>query len=241
MGWHPAPAGGMRGSGVRGPGPGAPARYDNAARLRTATAAEASGQTNVALSMLASAAAAAPSDAALQSRHAAALLRAGDVARAEEVLTQALRRNPDAAPLLGELGRLRLRAGAAQEAITLFDRVLVQEPRLASALSGRAIGFDLLGQHAGALAGHQAAFAGSPEDMGITNNLAVSLMLAGRFEEAEALLPPLSRRSGAPLQVTLNLAMVRLVRGDRDGAEALVSGGVVADRLLPWADALKVP
>jgi Flp pilus assembly protein TadD len=198
--------------------------YDGASRLRVAAAAEASGQTDVALSMYASAAAAEPGQADVQGRFATALARSGNTAQAEQVLNRALERRRDDPMLLAQLGRLRLRSGAAAQALEVFGRLLAAAPRNADALEGQGIALDLLGRHAEAEQSHRAALALAPESVGTANNLAMSLLLAGRPEAAAAILEPLARLPRAPPRVIANLAVARAASGDHDGARSLLDG-----------------
>jgi Flp pilus assembly protein TadD len=196
--------------------------HDAGSRLRVAAAAEASGQGDLALSMYAAAAAAEPGRADLQARFARALLRHGKPAQAEQVLNRALERHRDDPALLTQLGRLRLRSGMAAEALALFERVIAAAPRTAEALDGKGVALDLLDRHAEAERSHRAALALAPGNLSTANNLAMSLLLAGRPAEAAAILEPLAQLPNAPARVSTNLAIARMASGDRDGARQLL-------------------
>jgi Flp pilus assembly protein TadD len=196
--------------------------HDSGSRLRVAAAAEASGQTDVALSMYASAAAAEPGRADVQARFAAALARSGNIAQAEQVLDRAIERRPSDPALLLQLGRLRLRSGAAAQALEIFERLIATAPRNAEALGGRGVALDLLGHHVEAEQSHRRALSLVPDSIATANNLAMSLLLNGRPAEATAILEPLARRSSAPPRVTANLAIAQAASGNRDGARALL-------------------
>ena len=191
-------------------------------RLRVAQAAESSGQTDVALSMYASAAAAEPGRPELQAAFAGALARAGNIGEAEEVLNRALQRSPNDQTLLLAVGRVRLRTGAAEEALAQFERVLQRSPRFAPALDGRGVALDLLGRHAEAQASYRAALVESPSSVSVANNLALSLLLDGKADEARAMLEPLARRGTAPSRIRANLAVARAATGDAAGARQLL-------------------
>lgn len=195
-------------------------------RLNVARAAEASGQLDVALSMYGSAAAAEPGRPELQAAFAGALARAGNIGDAEEVLNRAIGNAPNDPLLLLQVGRLRLRTGAAPEALAQFDRILARDSRNAGALDGRGVALDLLGRHAEAQASYRAALLESPSSVNIANNLAMSLLLDGKAEEARAMLEPLARRSVAPPRVRTNLAVARAATGDAAGARALLGEGM---------------
>lgn len=200
-----------------------PRDYDAASRLRVAAAAEASGQTDVALSLYASAAAADPGQADVHARFAAALVRSGNLAQAEQVLARAIERKGNDPVLLTQLGRLRLRSGATPQALELFERVLAATPRHAGALAGQGVALDLLGRHAEAERSHRAALALAPDSIGTANNLAMSLLLTGRAADAVALLEPLARLPLAPPRVAANLAIARAASGDLNEARTLLN------------------
>ncbi|HEY8614003.1 MAG TPA: tetratricopeptide repeat protein, partial [Roseomonas sp.] len=102
-------------------------------RLRVAQVAEASGQTDVALSMYAAAVEQDPRDPVARARYAGVLARTGQMRQAEQVLNTGLASGTDSR-LLVELGRLRLRSGQPDEARALFARVLERDSRNAGAL-----------------------------------------------------------------------------------------------------------
>jgi len=199
-------------------------------RLRVAEVAEASGQTDVALAMYAASAANDPSGS-VQVRYVAALGRSGNTAQAHEVLTRALERQPDDPRLLLEGGRLRLRSGTADEALRFFDRILARDSRHAGALGGRGVALDLRGDHAAAVASHQAAVAVAPNDIALQNNLAFSLLLAGRAREAATILEAASQRPDAPPRVHVNLALARAASGDSATARTMLQGRVPVEEL----------
>jgi Flp pilus assembly protein TadD len=223
-------------AGCAGGSPAGLREPDRESRLRVAAVAEASGQTDIALSIYAAAAAAEPGRVEAQARFAAALLRIGDTARADEVLSSALGRHPDDPALLNQLGRLRLRTDAAEAALGLFDRLLVSTPRNAAGLDGRGVALDLLSRHAEAQQSYRAALAVAPSSITAGNNLAISLMLTGRPAEARELLQALARRPGAPPRVAVNLAIARAAAGEKDGTAALAErmggGGVELEGML---------
>ena len=219
LGWLPCRAGQVRLglallAGLGGCAGQGPQHEALAARLRVASVAEASGQPDVALSVLAKLASTAPENADVQARYAKALIRAGNVAEAEQVTTQALRRRPGNAALLRELGNVHVLNGRPAEALEVFQAVLRASPREVAALSGRGVAFDLLGQHVQAQASYRAALAIDPQHLPTLNNLALSYLLAGRPQEAITVLEPLVQRADAPERVRNNLAGARAAAGN---------------------------
>jgi Flp pilus assembly protein TadD len=141
-------------------------------------------------------------------------MRAGNMQQAEQVLAAAVQRSPNARPLMVTLGRLRLRNGAAGDALGLFDRVLASEPRNVDALDGRGVALDLMGRHPEAQEAYRRAQAIEPDRISVANNLGLSLLLDGRPDEARAVLEPLARRSDAPQRVTANYGISLAATGD---------------------------
>ncbi|MBR0672995.1 tetratricopeptide repeat protein [Neoroseomonas soli] len=195
---------------------------DAASRMRIAASAEASGQMDVALSMYGAAAANDPDNMEAQARFAAALMRAGNHAQAEQVLAQAVARRPGDRFLLVQLGRLRLRSGAAGEALNLFDRVLTSDSRSVPALDGRGVALDLMGRHPEAQESYRRAQSLDPNSISVANNLGLSLLLDGRPDEARAVLEPLARRSDAPQRVTANYAISLAATGEEAAARSVL-------------------
>ncbi len=211
-----AAAAGCSGSGRNG--------ADVASRLRIASVAEASGQTDVAMSVLSSLASTAPENVDVQARYARALARAGSVQEADAAVSQALRRKPGDPVLLTELGRIRLLEGRAGEAADAFGAVLAARPRELGAMLGRGIAQDLLGQHPQAQASYRTVLAADPQNMPALNNLALSMVLAGDPNGAVSVLQPLATRSDAPPRVRNNLSVAQAAAGGQGLAPIAAAG-----------------
>ncbi len=210
----------------------APTRdIDTASRLRIAQAAESAGNLDIALSMYGAAAAAEPSRPDVQARFAAVLSRTGQTARAEQVLSQALERNPNDGALLTQLGRHRLRSGSAEQALGLFDRVLARDARNADALDGRGVALDLLDRPSEAQQAYRAGLVVAPSDLRLVGNLAFSYLLEGRAQEARDVLEPHAGRSEMPARMRTSLAIARSMTGSRDAAMALLGPDVTGQDL----------
>lgn len=211
---------------------------DAASRMRVAANAEANGQMDIALSMYGAAAARDPNNSEAQARFAAALTRAGNRAQAEQVMAAAVERRPNDGRLVLELARMRLRTGAAGEALGLFDRVLARDSRNVPALDGRGVALDLMGRHPEAQDSYRRAQAIAPDSVSVANNLGLSLLLDGRPDEARAVLEPLARRSDSNQRVTANYAISLAATGD-EAAARRVLGSEEAD-LRGVAEVLRV-
>jgi Flp pilus assembly protein TadD len=202
-----ASAAGCAGGGQRG--------ADAASRLRIASVAEASGQTDVAISVLTSLAGTAPDNVEVQARYARALARSGRIAEAEAVVSQTLRRKPGDPVMLTELGRIRLLEGRAADAAEAFGAVVAARPRELGAVLGQGIAQDLLGRHPEAQASYRAVLAADPQHMPALNNLALSMVLAGDPGGAVPVLQRLATRADAPPRVRNNLSVAQAAAGDR--------------------------
>ena len=183
------------------------------ARMHVAAIAESEGRPEVALGLYRSAALQEPGNPAAQTRYAGALARSGDVAQAQSVLASALRNAPDDDGLLRGLATLELRSGRSGEAEGLFRRVLASHHGDARAQGGLGVALDLEDRHVEAQVAHRAAYAADPTNAGFANNLAVSLMLSGRPQEAVAVLEPLRSHGDLPQRLLTNLALAQVASG----------------------------
>jgi Flp pilus assembly protein TadD len=190
-------------------GGGAPASGDAAAQLRVAAAAERSGQMDIALSLYAAALEAHPGNAEVAERFAAALLAAGEPNQARAVLAEARRRNPSNRALAQMEGRILLESGAPAQALAVFDSLLAGAPRDIGALNGRGVALDMLGRHAEARTAYLAARNADPSNPLWAGNLALSLMLSGCPETAEALLATAPRSPATAEWIARLQAMAR--------------------------------
>ncbi|HEX2526647.1 MAG TPA: hypothetical protein VHL31_10175 [Geminicoccus sp.] len=212
---------------------------DESSRVRVASVAEANGQPGVALSIYGAEAGNRQDDPQAQARYAAALIRAGGLAQADEVLNRALARMPNAPELLVQSGRIRLLSGSP-EALSLFEGALAVVPDDAEALSGKAVALDLIGRHAEALPWHAAAAEAAPDDLAIANNRALCLMLSGRAAEAIEILVPLARRSNAPARVMNNLALAYAATGHPAMAQRVTRDPIEKSDLQRYAQLLQL-
>ena len=202
---------------------------DVALRLRIASVAEASGQTEVAMSVLNSLASTAPDNVDVQARYARALARSNRVPEADAAISQALRRKPGDPVLLTELGRIRLLEGRAAEAAEAFGAVLAARPRELGAVLGRGIAQDLLGQHAEAQASYRAVLAAAPQNMPALNNLGLSMVLAGDPGGAVPVLQRLASRGDAPARVRNNLSVAQAAANEQSGLPSPIAAAPAAE------------
>ncbi len=207
-------------------GPGGAAGGDAAAaQLRVAAAAERAGQSDVALSVYAAAAEANPGHAEIAERHATLLLGLGAPGEARAALAEARRRNPGHAGLARLEGRILLETGEASQALALFDQILARAPRDGAALNGRGVALDLLGRHAEAREAYLGARATEPGNPLWAGNLALSLMLAGCPEVAEAVLAGVSRTAETAEWLAEMQGLARSLAAGEGGLSAALPRG----------------
>ena len=182
-------------------------------RLRVAEAAEASGDRQTALSMYAAAANDAPGDTSTQLRSAEGLARNGGLADASALLARRLKATPHDANLLGALGALQIMAGEPGKAVATLSDVLATRPTDMKALVNKAVALDILRKHDAAQGLYRQALVLTPGDVTVSNDLALSLMLSGRREEARQILAPFRTASNLPERVTTNLGILDAASG----------------------------
>jgi Flp pilus assembly protein TadD len=196
------------------------------ARLHVAEAAEASGDSERAISMYAEAASSDPGNIALQLRCADALARDGKIAQARQILAERLRRSPGQPDLTRALALIDLVAGQPAQAIAGLDRVLAASPGDVRALVDKAVALDLLRQHAAAQAIYRQVLATSPNDVATRNDLAVSLMLEGRTRQGLETLAPMQDADGTPPRLKVNLGILYAATGDVERSRQLLGDRV---------------
>jgi Flp pilus assembly protein TadD len=183
-------------------------------RLRVATAAEASGNRDLAVSMYSAAARAAPADSAVQ------------VQSAEGLVARRLKVDPRDADLLRVLGGIQILDGHEAEAIATLSDVLALKPGDSRALADQAVALDILGHHTEAQALYRRALVEVPADPSISNDLALSLLLSGRVEEARTILAPFRNAAGVPERIQNNLAILDAASGRPALAQAALGGRI---------------
>jgi Flp pilus assembly protein TadD len=159
----------------------------------------------------------------------AALINRGDAQTAQqqfdaaaESYTTAL--HFDAKSVQARIGLARLHlADDPHAAETLFLEALQRDPRNAVALNDLGIARDLLGHHAEAQAAYRQAIGIDATMHGAQVNLALSLAMAGRAEDAVPMLRPLADAPNATRNVRDNMAAVLAMSGDRSGAQNILA------------------
>ena len=213
-------------------------KMSTAARLQIAEAADASGDTGLAIATYTAAAADNPGDVDLQLRCADALARAGKVDEARKLLQDRLRTHPGQPDLTRALALIDLVAGRFAEAIAGLDQLLAANPGEARALVDKAVALDLQGQHTAAQSIYRQVLASTPNDAATRNNLALSLMLEGQTRQALETLAPLQSMESPPERLKMNLGILYAANGDTERSRELLGDSVSQAELVALTRAL---
>jgi Flp pilus assembly protein TadD len=207
-------------------------------RLQVAEAADASGDSDLAISMYTAAAATEPSNIPLQLRCADALARNGKIMQARQMLTERLRSNPRQSDLVRALALIDLMAGQPAQAIAGLDQVLSSSPGDVRALVDKAVALDLQGQHGAAQAIYRQVLATTPDDAVTRNDLAVSLMMEGRTHLALETLASVKDTDNSPQRLRINLGILYAATGHVDQSRQLLGDRISDDDLSTLTRAL---
>jgi Flp pilus assembly protein TadD len=127
----------------------------------------------------------------------------------------------DQSPLLPEamhgLGNALIAMNQPKAAITQFEEAMKKDER-ARTYNGIGVAYDMLGQHAAAQAYYRAGLDLNPADLGMKNNLGLSLALTGDFANGIELLRETASNPSATSRYRLNLALAYGLAGDKEAA-----------------------
>lgn len=115
------------------------------------------------------------------------------------------------------LGNALIAMDQPKAAITQFEAAMREEEK-ARTYNGIGVAYDMLGQHAAAQAYYRAGLDLDPGDVGMKNNLGLSLVLTGDFETGIRLLQETASHPRATSRHRLNLALAYGLAGDMDAA-----------------------
>ncbi|MFL5253997.1 MAG: tetratricopeptide repeat protein [Rhodopila sp.] len=189
-----------------------------AAQHSLAEAMTEEGNDNAALHLLRASAQRTPDDALAQERYGLAAERARLYSEALAALDRAVQVGGPIPARLVEQGRIALEAGDMPAAVQAYTRALEREPANISALNGLGVAEDLQRRHAEAQAHYREALRLAPNDWGIRNNLALSLLMSGRAGQACEVLADAATDPAAPRQARHNLGLALVAAGKREDA-----------------------
>nr|WP_277348927.1 tetratricopeptide repeat protein [Sneathiella limimaris] len=138
---------------------------------------------------------------------------------AKELYTQLVAKFPDEAEVHNGIGYLHLSQDKPYLATKSFEMALTLEENNSKALGGIALAMDTAGEHDKAHDHYRKAIKSDPNNLTYQNNLALSLALVGRLEQAIAMLEIITAHPKATAQHRQNLALVYGMAGK--SAEAM--------------------
>lgn len=227
-------------AGCAGSAPNAGNRPLTAAlRLRLAKAEQVDGNTSEALTILAGTAARWPDNANVQISYARALLRAGKVMAARDVVMHASARRPEDRALSREAGVVDIDAGNEHLGLDVFNRLLATDPRDWKTMVDKGVALDIAHRHQVAQHLYCRAMTMSPRAPGIATDYAMSLMLQGRLVAARKVLDPYFVRYDTPTKTRADLAVLYQATGQINRVDQLVTSA--SHRRQVAAIALRLP
>lgn len=145
------------------------------------------------------------------------LARLGAADEAAEAYRAAIALRPRDVVALRGLGNQLLALGQPAQAILQLEAALDQGPD-ARIYNSLGVAHDVQGDHPGAQAFYRAGLDVDPASMALRGNLALSLVLASRYNEAIELLKPMAFGPSATPRLRQNLALAYGLSGDMDSA-----------------------
>lgn len=162
-----------------------------------------------------------PGDKAAALHYARNLRYANDAGTAINVLNKALETQPGDTQLLGERAKAAAAIGAFEQALPDIDRAIAADQKDWALHSARGVLLDRLNRQSEAEAAYNQALSLSPGNPKVLNNLALSLALAGRKEEAIAQMRRAAASPDASLQIRQNLSLLLAMQGDLSEADRI--------------------
>jgi Flp pilus assembly protein TadD len=150
-----------------------------------------------------------------------------------EVLRTAASQTAGDAKAQGQLGRAMLVAGDMQGGGEALERAVQLNPTDVQSLSALGAALDQQTKHSEAREKYQAALAIDPDNVNITNNLAMSYALQGKLTEAESILRKAvthPKAKSAP-RVRQNLALVVGLQGRFEESKQIASQDLPPDQV----------
>lgn len=200
-----------------------PPKSGPAPRQTAAASATVSGSASPAVAELARAHAAEPRDVGKALAYGRALKREGKRNEALAVLDTASEVEPRHQSLRVEQGLLSLELGQSAKAEAALKEAVAGPDKDWRVYSGLGVATSTQGRHKEAQGHFNKALELSPNNPSVLNNMAVSLLLDRKVDQAEAMLRRASKDGTRPQQVVQNLALTRAIKtaaaADADAGE----------------------
>ena len=153
----------------------------------------------------------------------------GRVEQAQAVAWEVLARDPEAQPIVAELGKAQLAAGHVVAAIETLLHALNLAPNDWRARSALGVALDMSGDHKSAQSAYHEALALADGEISLLNNLALSKALAGDLPGAIEKLEEATLKPLATVQVRQNLALLLALNGNVEAAGSLIRDSLPSD------------
>lgn len=196
--------------------------------MRLGQRTQAAGDAKTALGFFQKAYSLAPQSRTVLTALAQALRATGDEAAVASLYKAALVDTPDDADLLLSFGTSLLRQDKIVQALVHLERSNDLRAGSLPTLNSLGIAHDLNAAHGTAQNFYRQALALDPDNLDTLNNYALSLALAGQFDQAVTLLQPLAGQVTTPDRLQLNLALIYGLMGQND--QAAEAARVVLDQ-----------
>ena len=128
-----------------------------------------------------------------------------------------------------ELGKSQLADSLINDSSDTLVKAIERDPLRWESHSALGIIFDRLGNYTNARKAYERALELSPNNIGVKNNLALSLAQAGRLDEAINILETIVAKKSAGPQSRQNLAMLYGLKGEFDKARILTERDLPTD------------
>lgn len=144
----------------------------------------------------------------------AQLLRAGgDFPGAVHILAQLMLVAPDDPRIVGEYGKVLTQEGRSNDALAFLNRAIELQPDNWTFYSATGVAYDQLDARDKAEAAYKHALLLKPGEPSVLNNYAMSQMMAGHLNHAQALLHEAAVHGGDYPRIAANLKMIVAMTG----------------------------
>ena len=138
----------------------------------------------------------------------------GKIMQAEEILQKAKQMQPNDAEVNLRLGKIAIHKNAPKQALGFFEDGLKELNGNVDLLDGKGIALDMLARHTEAQLQYRRALAGAKTQYPfVENNLAMSFIMTGKYDEAIDLLQGVKDMETSPV-MRQNLALAYGLKGD---------------------------
>jgi Flp pilus assembly protein TadD len=153
-----------------------------------------------------------------------ALFQTNNLEQARQVFLQAERLEPQQLDAELGLARISIRQREFVAAVARYQAILQRIPDCLPALAGLGAAYDLQGLHAKAQTTYRQALLFHPDELGLRNNLGLSLILSRDLRAGISELMKIVDNPAAPAQARQNLALAYGLLGNKPAAERVLAG-----------------